>query len=119
MTALLDISTGEFLAGQGTAEYVSKLLSSFAPKEILFERGKNESFYKLFDGKTSTFTMDDWVFSLDSAQKRLQKQFEVATLKGFGINELDDAIYYIERAYELDPQDEITIACLRELDKYR
>ena len=90
--AFLDISTGEFLAGQGTAEYVSKLLSSFAPKEILFERGKNESFYKLYDGKTSTFTMEDWVFSLDSAQKRLLKQFEVSTLKGFGINELNDAI---------------------------
>ena len=90
--AFLDISTGEFLAGQGTAEYVSKLLNSFAPKEILFERGKNESFYKLYDGKTSTFTMEDWVFSLDSAQKRLLKQFEVSTLKGFGINELNDAI---------------------------
>ena len=102
--AFLDISTGEFLAGQGTAEYVSKLLSSFAPKEILFERGKNDSFYKLFDGKTSTFTMEDWVFSEETAQKRLLKQFEVSTLKGFGINDLNEAIvaagavlYYLDQ----------------------
>ena len=102
--AFLDISTGEFLAGQGTAEYVSKLLNSFAPKEILFERGKNDSFYKLFDGKTSTFTMEDWVFSEETAQKRLLKQFEVSTLKGFGINDLNEAIvaagavlYYLDQ----------------------
>ena len=102
--AFLDISTGEFLAGQGTAEYVSKLLSSFAPKEILFERGKNDSFYKLYDGKTATFTMEDWVFSEETAQKRLLKQFEVSTLKGFGINDLNEAIvaagavlYYLDQ----------------------
>ena len=102
--AFLDISTGEFLAGQGTAEYVSKLLNSFAPKEILFERGKNDSFYKLYDGKTATFTMEDWVFSEETAQKRLLKQFEVSTLKGFGINDLNEAIvaagavlYYLDQ----------------------
>ena len=102
--AFLDISTGEFLTGQGTAEYVSKLLSSFAPKEILFERGKNDSFYKLYDGKTATFTMEDWVFSEETAQKRLLKQFEVSTLKGFGINDLNEAIvaagavlYYLDQ----------------------
>jgi DNA mismatch repair protein MutS len=102
--SFLDISTGEFLAGQGTAEYVSKLLSSFAPKEILFERGKNDSFYKLYDGKTATFTMEDWVFSQETAQKRLLKQFEVSTLKGFGINDLNEAIvaagavlYYLDQ----------------------
>ncbi len=102
--AFLDISTGEFLAGQGTAEYVSKLLGSFAPKEILFERGKNDSFYKLYDGKTATFTMEDWVFSEETAQKRLLKQFEVSTLKGFGINDLNEAIvaagavlYYLDQ----------------------
>ena len=102
--SFLDISTGEFLAGQGTAEYVSKLLSSFAPKEILFERGKNDSFYKLYDGKTATFTMEDWVFSQETAQKRLLKQFEVSTLKGFGISDLNEAIvaagavlYYLDQ----------------------
>ena len=102
--AFLDISTGEFLAGQGTAEYVSKLLNSFAPKEILFKRGKNDSFYKLYDGKTATFTMEDWVFSEETAQKRLLKQFEVSTLKGFGINDLNEAIvaagavlYYLDQ----------------------
>ena len=102
--AFLDISTGEFLAGQGTAEYVSKLLNSFAPKEILFERGKNDSFYKLYDGKTATFTMEDWVFSEETSQKRLLKQFEVSTLKGFGINDLNEAIvaagavlYYLDQ----------------------
>ena len=102
--SFLDISTGEFLAGQGTAEYVSKLLSSFAPKEILFERDKNDSFYKLYDGKTATFTMEDWVFSQETAQKRLLKQFEVSTLKGFGISDLNEAIvaagavlYYLDQ----------------------
>ena len=90
--AFLDISTGEFLTAQGTADYVDKLLNNFSPKEVLFERNKRKQFEESFGTKFLTFEMEDWVFTEDSARDRLLKQFETQNLKGFGVNNLPEAI---------------------------
>lgn len=90
--ALLDISTGEFLATQGQADYIDKLLVNFAPKEVLYERGKRDAFETAFGTKYFTFELDDWMLTLPSAEERLNKQFETQTLKGFGISEMPYAI---------------------------
>jgi DNA mismatch repair protein MutS len=84
--AFLDISTGEFLTAEGTFEYVDKLLNNFAPKEILFERGKQKTFHELFGHKFFTFKLDDWVFTEDSAHDKLTRHFETNSLKGFGVS---------------------------------
>ncbi|MBR2379458.1 MAG: DNA mismatch repair protein MutS, partial [Paraprevotella sp.] len=86
--AFLDISTGEFLTAEGPAEYVDKLLGSFSPKEILFERGKRSMFEGNFGQKFFTFELDDWAFSERSATEKLLRHFEVKNLKGFGIDHL-------------------------------
>ncbi len=86
--AFLDISTGEFLAAEGTMEYIDKLLGNFSPKEVLFERGKRELFETGFGTKFFTFELDDWAFSERSATEKLLKHFEVKNLKGFGIDHL-------------------------------
>lgn len=86
--SFLDISTGEFLAAEGTTEYVDKLLGNFAPKEVLFERGKRGMFEGNFGMKFFTFEIDDWAFSERSATEKLLTHFGVKTLKGFGIDHL-------------------------------
>lgn len=90
--AFLDISTGEFLTAEGTFEYVDKLLNSFQPKEVLFQRGKDAMFNENFGHKFYTFTLDDWVYTSDAATDRLLRHFEVKTLKGFGVNRLEYGI---------------------------
>ena len=84
--AFLDLSTGEFLASQGEAEYIDKLLSNYAPKEVLVERGKNERYASDITGKYLTTWLDDWVFIPATSAERLLKQFGTATLKGFGLD---------------------------------
>ena len=86
--AFLDISRGEFLTAEGSMEYVDKLLGNFAPKEVLFERGKRNLFEGNFGTKFFTFELDDWVFSERTAMEKLLKHFEVKNLKGFGIDHL-------------------------------
>ena len=86
--AFLDISTGEFLTAEGPFDYVDKLLNNFAPKEVLFERGKRLMFEGNFGSKFFTFELDDWVFTETSAREKLLKHFEVKNLKGFGIDHL-------------------------------
>jgi len=86
--AFLDISTGEFLAAEGTTEYVDKLLNNFRPREILVEKSKKNLFKENFAGKYYLTTLDDWYFSEESATDRLLKHFETASLKGFGIHSL-------------------------------
>ena len=83
--AFLDISTGEFLTAEGPFDYVDKLLNNFAPKEVLFERGKRLMFEGNFGSKFFTFELDDWVFTETSAREKLLKHFEVKNLKGFGV----------------------------------
>lgn len=90
--AFLDISTGEFLVGEGTTEYVDKLLNSFGPKEILFDRNKRKDFEEIFGNKFFTYAMEDWAYQPDSARERLLKHFETKNLKGFGVETLQDAV---------------------------
>jgi DNA mismatch repair protein MutS len=90
--AFFDISTGEFLVSEGTLEYVEQLLSNFQPKEVLFEKRKSELFTENFGNRYYTFKLDDWVFTPDSANDRLLKQFETSSLKGFGISDLASGV---------------------------
>lgn len=90
--AFLDISTGEFLTAEGNFEYIDKLLNSFKPKEVLFQRGKGNDFIALFGGKFYTYTMDDWVYTEDAAMDRLLRHFETKSLKGFGVHDLNYGI---------------------------
>ena len=90
--AFLDISTGEFLTGEGSYDYVEKLLVNFSPKEVLFERGKRDVFERYFGNKYFTFELDDWVFTEQAAGQKLLKHFGVRTLKGFGVDHLHSGI---------------------------
>ncbi|MBQ7554756.1 MAG: DNA mismatch repair protein MutS [Bacteroidaceae bacterium] len=86
--AFLDISTGEFLTAEGDVEYLDKLLSNFAPKEIIFERGRRDLFERNFGNKYYTFELEDWVFNENTCREKLLQHFEVKTLKGFGVEHL-------------------------------
>ena len=88
--SLLDISTGEFLVAQGTTEYVDKLLGSFAPKEVLLERGQRPRFERMSGTKYFIFELDDWAFSSETANEKLLRHFDVKNLKGFGVEHLTD-----------------------------
>ena len=90
--AFLDISTGEFLTADGPFDYIDKLLNNFAPKEILFERGKRLMFEGNFGSKFFTFELDDWVFTETTAREKLLKHFETKNLKGFGVEHLKNGI---------------------------
>jgi DNA mismatch repair protein MutS len=86
--AFLDISTGEFLTSEGTIEYIDQMLNNFQPKEVLFEKGKKDSFLEYFGPRFYTFKLDDWIFTQEAANDRLLKQFETSSLKGFGVHNL-------------------------------
>ena len=86
--AFLDISTGEFLAAEGSFEYIDKLLNSFQPKEVLFQRGRGKEFNDLFGTKFYTFNLEDWVYTDDAANDRLTRHFETSSLKGFGVHNM-------------------------------
>ena len=90
--AFLDISTGEFLTAEGPFDYVDKLLNNFAPKEVLFERGKRGMFEGNFGSKFFTFELDDWVFTESSSREKLLKHFETKNLKGFGVEPLKNGV---------------------------
>jgi DNA mismatch repair protein MutS len=90
--AFLDISTGEFLASEGTFEYIDQMLNNFQPKEVLYEKRKSELFLETFGPKFYTFKLDDWIFTPEAASDRLLKQFETSSLKGFGVQNLSFGI---------------------------
>ena len=90
--AFLDISTGEFLTAEGPFDYIDKLLNNFAPKEVLFERGKRGMFEGNFGSKFFTFELEDWVFNETSSREKLLKHFETKNLKGFGVEHLKNGI---------------------------
>ncbi|MCK9641168.1 MAG: DNA mismatch repair protein MutS [Prolixibacteraceae bacterium] len=90
--AFLDISTGEFITAEGSFEHIDKLLSSFQPKEVLFQKGKEKLFTELFGPKFYTYKLDDWVYTFDAANDRLLRHFETANLKGFGVQNLEMGI---------------------------
>jgi len=122
--AFLDISTGEFLTAEGSFEYVDKLLSSFQPKEVLFERSKQQLFKELFGEKFYTYKLDDWVFTPENANDKLLKRFQTATLKGFGVQNLQlgiiaagSILQYLEITQHEKLQHIATISRIEE-DKY-
>ena len=86
--AFLDISTGEFLATEGTIEYIDQMLNNFQPKEVLFEKRQKDLFIEYFGPKFYTYKLDDWIFTQDAANDRLLKQFETSSLKGFGVQNM-------------------------------
>ena len=90
--ALLDISTGEFLASEGSVDDIDKLLSNFSPKEVLIERGERGRFVEEFGPRYFIFEMDDWHFNEITARERLTKHFETKSLKGFGVNDMTQAL---------------------------
>ena len=90
--AFLDISTGEFLTAEGNFDYIDKLLNNFAPKEVLFERGRRGMFEGNFGSKFFTFELEDWVFNETSSREKLLKHFETKNLKGFGVEHLKNGI---------------------------
>ena len=90
--AFLDISTGEFFAAEGSFEYVDKLLNSFQPKEVIYERTKRQFFKDYCTINAAKFEMEDWVYTEDSANNRLLKQFQTKSLKGFGIQHMEAAV---------------------------
>ncbi len=102
--AFLDVSTGEFLTAEGTADYIEKLLTNFSPKEVLYERGKKNVFEGNFGTKYYTYELEDWIFTDESAKKKLLKHFGVKNMKGFGVDHLKSGLvaagailYYLEQ----------------------
>ena len=90
--SFLDISTGEFLTGEGTYDHVEKLLGSFQPKEVLYDRQRKQDFLKYFGSRYCTFELDDWVFTEQAAHQKLLKHFHVKTMKGFGVDHLKNGM---------------------------
>jgi DNA mismatch repair protein MutS len=90
--AFLDVSTGEFLVAQGTKEYIDKLISGFDPSEIVFQKNKTKDFQTHFGDHYHTFRLDDWAFTEEFAKESLNNHFGTKTLKGFGIENLSQAI---------------------------
>ena len=90
--SFLDISTGEFLCGEGTYDYVEKLIGNFQPKEVLYERDRKKDFEQHFGSRLCTFVLDDWVFTEQTAHQKLYKHFQVKSLKGFGVDHLHNGV---------------------------
>jgi len=128
--AFLDVSTGEFMAASGSADYAQKLIQGFHPSEILYRKDSKKEFYKLFSDDQNIFSLDDWIFTLDFAYEKLITHFKTSSLKGFGIEGMDEAIisagcilYYLEETEHKDVEHISTISRIDEkkyvwLDKF-
>ena len=90
--SFLDISTGEFLTGEGTFDYVEKLLGSFSPKEVLYDRARKQDFERYFGTRWCVFELDDWVFTEQTARQKLLRHFGTKSLKGFGVEHLKSGV---------------------------
>ena len=88
--SFLDISTGEYLIAEGPADHIDKLLSNFAPKETLIERGHRQQFEQSFGTRYCVRELDDWVFTEEFAREKLNRHFKVRNLKGFGVDHLSN-----------------------------
>ena len=122
--SFLDISTGEFYAAQGNENYVLKLVQSFAPSEIIFSKQQREKFENLFSSDHATYALDEWVYQFDYANEKLIQQFKTSSLKGFGIDLMNEAIiaagailHYLEGTEHRDTSHIASIARIDE-DKY-
>ncbi|MEG1934625.1 MAG: DNA mismatch repair protein MutS, partial [Rikenellaceae bacterium] len=128
--AFLDITTGQYYAAQGNRDYAEKLLLSFKPKEVLIQKGCREQFSDMFGSGFRTYPIEPWNFDESSSYDRLTKQFEVKTLKGFGIETMGSAVsaagailYYLEYTCHTDIKHISSISRIEEdnyvwLDKY-
>lgn len=90
--SFLDISTGEFLTGEGSYDYVEKLLANFSPKEVLYNHERRADFQRYFGTKLCVFEMEDWVFTEQNSRQKLLKHFGTKSLKGFGVEHLKEGI---------------------------
>ena len=90
--SFLDISTGEFLTGEGSYDYVEKLLANFSPKEVLYNHERRTDFQRYFGTKLCVFEMEDWVFTEQNSRQKLLKHFGTKSLKGFGVEHLKEGI---------------------------
>jgi DNA mismatch repair protein MutS len=122
--SFLDISTGEFLVAEGSAEYVDKLLQSLKPTEVLFQKGNQKKFNELFGNKFYFFQLDDWVFTPDFTNELLLKQFKTKTLKGFGVEGLKvatiaagAALHYLSETHHNESRHISTLSRIEE-DNY-
>jgi DNA mismatch repair protein MutS len=128
--AFLDISTGEFMVAEGNFEYIDKLLNNFQPKEVIFERSREQRFIELFGSGFYTYTLDDWVFTMQNSREKLLNHFNTTSLKGFGIENLINAtiaagaaIQYLEHTQHEKIQHISGISCIEQdhyvwLDKF-
>ncbi len=128
--AFLDISTGEFLVAQGSNDYIEKLLQTFRPSEVIVQKNKRQQFIETFGDKFYFSYFDEWVFTLEFTKELLLKQFGTASLKGFGISELENgviaagiALYYLSETQHDKVQHICKIARIEEdhyvwLDKF-
>ncbi len=90
--SFLDVSTGEFLTAQGNLEYIDKLLQNFTPSEVLIQKQNKVIFREKFGEQFHTFYLEDWIFKIDYAEESLTNHFKIKSLKGFGIDELNEGI---------------------------
>lgn len=104
--SFLDISTGEFLLSEGDEERARKLLNGFSPKEVLYNRNYRDRFLEMFGNNYLTFEQEDWIYTAESAESRLTKQFETVSLKGFGVRKYTSGIiaagailYYLDHTH--------------------
>ena len=102
--AFLDISTGEFLVGEGAVDYIDKLLTNFSPKEVLYEESKRALFDNSFGQRLNRYPLADWIYAEETAHNKLHSHFGVKNMKGFGIDHLKNAqtasgaiLYYLEQ----------------------
>lgn len=119
--AFLDVSTGEFYSAQGQETYILKLIQGFAPSEVIFSKSSREKFENLFRDEYSLFALDEWVYGFDFAYDKLVGQFKTASLKGFGIEDLGEAIiaagailHYLE---ETEHRDTSHISAISRIDE--
>ncbi len=122
--SFLDVSTGEFFVAEGTPDYVDKLIGNFQPKEVLYERGRKSMFQGCFGTQLCTYELDDWVFTTQTATKRLLNHFQVKNLKGFGVDHLHNGIIasgailqYLEMTHHPNVSQITTLQRIEE-DKY-
>lgn len=122
--SLLDLSTGEFMVSQGNENYIDKLLQSFNPSEVIYCKKFKERFETRLQDKYNTYCLEEWIFGLDYGYEKLTSHFKTANLKGFGIEEMTDAIcaagavlFYLEET-EHKEVNHISAISRIEADKY-
>lgn len=122
--AFLDLSTGEFLAAEGSPNYIDKLVQGLNPSEFIFSKAQRNAFEQHFRDNFNTYHLDDWVYAYDFAYEKLTNHFSTSSLKGFGVEDMKLAIvaaggvlHYLEDTEHKELDHISTISRLEE-DKY-